>query len=191
MKHYILLLSMLFTSLAINAQTDVTDRISDPDFEKEGRSEWKTNSFGRQGNNDFPLKHGGYYREVWSGGTAMDAYIYQDLANMPIGTYTLTMTCQNVKQSNMNQVCTGTWIYINDQKTNFNKPDDYSVTCVVTDGNIRIGAEIKNCTGNYVCIDNCRLSYTIIFEDVKEFIYALIEKAENMDQYHSTQGRRH
>jgi hypothetical protein len=59
------------------AQTDMTDRISDPDFEQEGRSQWKTNSFGRQGNNVFPLKHGNYYREVWSGGTAGNAYIYQ------------------------------------------------------------------------------------------------------------------
>lgn len=188
MKHYILSLLLLAFGATMNAQTDVTDRISDPDFEKEGRSEWKTNSFGRQGNNDFPLKHGGYYREVWSGGTAMDSYLYQDLANMPIGTYTLTMTCQNIKQSNTSQVCTGAWIYINDQKTDFNKPGDYTVTCVVTDGNVRIGAEIKNCTGNYVCVDNCRLSYTIIFEDVKDQIYALIEKAEKMDQHdNSTQ----
>ena len=26
-----------------NAQTDMTSRISDPDFEQEGRSQWKTN----------------------------------------------------------------------------------------------------------------------------------------------------
>ena len=131
--------------LMVSAQIDMTDRISDPDFEQEGASLWKTNSFGRQGNDAFPLKHGNYYREVWSGGTAMDAYIYQDLANLPVGTYTLTMTCQNVKQSNMNQVCKGTWIYANDQKTDFNVPGDYSVSCVVKDGALRIGAEIKNC----------------------------------------------
>jgi hypothetical protein len=36
----------------------MTNYISDPDFEQEGPSLWKTNSFGRQGNNDFPLKQG-------------------------------------------------------------------------------------------------------------------------------------
>ena len=100
------------------AQTDMTDRISDPDFEQQVSSRWKTNSFGRQGNNTFPLKHGDYYREVWSGGTAGNAYIYQDLSDMPVGTYTLTVACQNIKESNKSQVCTGTWIYANDQKTN-------------------------------------------------------------------------
>ena len=171
----------LTTVMGAKAQTDMTDRISDPDFEQEGRSQWKTNSFGRQGNNDFKLKHGGYYREVWSGGTAGDAYIYQDLSNMPVGTYTLTMTCQNVKQDSPNQVCTGTWIYANDQKTNFNKPGDYSVTCVVKDGNLRIGAEIKNCTGNYVCIDNVRLSYVVIYEDVKDYLVGLVAEATKLD----------
>ena len=165
------------------AQTDMTDRISDPDFEQEGRSVWKTNSFGRQGNNTFPLKHGGYYREVWSGGTAGDAYIYQDLSNMPVGTYTLTVACQNIKESNKNQVCTGAWIYANNQKTNFNMPDDYTVTCVVTDGNLRIGAETKNCTGNYVCIDNFRLTYQLIYEDVKDYLERLIVEANELNQH--------
>lgn len=163
------------------AQTDMTDRISDPDFEQEGRSMWKTNSFGRQGNNTFPLKHGGYYREVWSGGTAGNAYIYQDLSNMPVGTYTLTVACQNIKESDKNKVCTGTWIYANDQKTDFNQPADYSVTCIVKDGNLRIGAEIKNCTGNYVCIDNVRLSYQLIYADVKDYLEKLVKEADELN----------
>ena len=187
MKNYRckLLATMLMGCLSITAwaQTDVTDRISDPDFEQEGRSQWKTNSFGRQGNNTFPLKHGNYYREVWSGGTAGDAYIYQDLSNMPVGTYTLTVACQNIKESNKSQVCTGTWIYANDQKTNFNKTNDYMVTCVVKDGNLRIGAEIKNCTGNYVCIDNMRLSYQLIYADVKDYLEQLVADADNLNQH--------
>lgn len=190
-KKFYLVLSMLmlFVGLGVNAQTDMTYRISDPDFEQEGRSQWKTNSFGRQGNSDFKLKHGNYYREVWSGGTAGDSYIYQDLANMSVGTYTMTMTCQNIKQSVPSQVCTGTWIYANDQKTNFNVPGDYTVTCVVIDGNLRIGAEVKNCTGNYVCIDNVRLSYMLIYEDVKEYLEGLIAEVNSIDQ-HDTSAER-
>lgn len=183
MKKILLLFTFHLSLFTLLAQTDMTDRISDPDFEQEGRSVWKTNSFGRQGNNDFPLKHGGYYREVWSGGTVGDAYIYQDLSNMPVGTYTLTMTCQNVKQSNMSQVCTGTWIYANEKKTNFNVPGDYSVSCVVKDGNLRIGAEIKNCTGNYVCIDNVRLTYQLIYADVKDYLEKLLAEADQLNQH--------
>ena len=183
MKKVFLLVTAIVCSMFSWAQTDMTDRISDPDFEQEGRSLWKTNSFGRQGNNTFPLKHGGYYREVWSGGTAGDAYIYQDLANMPVGTYTLTVACQNIKESNKSQVCKGTWIYANDQKTDFNQPADYSVTCIVKDGNLRIGAEIKNCTGNYVCIDNFRLTYQLIYADVKDYLEQLVAEAAQLDQH--------
>ena len=173
----------MMAAMSAWAQTDMTDRIIDPDFEQEGRSVWKTNSFGRQSNNTFPLKHGEYYREVWSGGTAGDAYIYQDLSDMPVGTYTLTVACQNVRESDKSKICTGTWIYANDQKTNFNQPGDYSVTCVVKDGNLRIGAEIKNCTGNYVCIDNFRLSYQLIYQDVKDYLETLIAEADELNQH--------
>lgn len=174
-KKLLLLLSMLAMTFSYNvmAQTDITSWITDPDFEQEGRSVWKTNSFGRQGNNDFPLKHGGYYREVWSGGTAGDAYIYQDLTGLPAGTYTMTVACQNIKESDSSLECTGTWIYANDKKTPFSQPNDYSVTCVVKDGKLRIGAEIKSCTGNYVCIDNVRLSYEVIFADIKDYLEQL------------------
>lgn len=185
-RYYSLFAFLMCLTMTVWGQIDVTDRISDPDFEQEGRSVWKTNSFGRQGNNSFKLKHGGYYREVWSGGTAGDAYIYQDLTNMPVGTYTLTMTCQNVKESSPSQICTGTWIYLNDKKTNFNQPGDYSVTAVVKDGNIRIGAEIKNCTGNYVCIDNVRLSYVVIYDDVKDYLESLVAEVDKLDQHDNT-----
>lgn len=162
------------------AQTDMTNRIADPDFEQEGKSVWKTNGFGRQGNNTFPLKHEGYYRETWSGGTVGDYYIYQDLTNLPVGTYTLTMACQNIKESNKSQICTGAWIYANNQRKEFNQPADYTVTCVVKDGNLRIGAETKSCTGNYVCIDNVRLTYQLVYEDVKDYLEKLVADADAM-----------
>ena len=77
---FVILLFSFFTFL--QAQTDITDRISDPDFEEEQseQSLWKTNSFGRQGNNDFTLKHGtyplswGYYR-----GDRIGIYCFNDL----------------------------------------------------------------------------------------------------------------
>lgn len=169
------------------AQSDVTELINDPDFENGGYTEWKTSSFGRQSNNDFPLKHSGHYREVWSSsGTAKDAYIYQDLTNLPVGTYTLTIACQNIKQSNKSQVCTGAWIYANEEKKEFDKPAHYSVTTIVTDGNLRIGAEVKACTGNYVCIDNCRLSYQLVLEDVKDYFVSLLAEVDQLDQHDNT-----
>lgn len=81
------------------------------------------------------------------------------------------------------QVCTGTWIYANDQKTDFNQPGNYSVSCVVKDGNLRIGAEIKSCTGNYVCIDNFRLSYKIVYADIKDYLEELVASVDQMNQH--------
>ena len=188
-KTYLMLLLAFFAAAGLKAQTDMTSYVYDPDFDVQGRSQWKTDGFGRQGNNTFPLKHGDYYRETWSGGTVGNYYIYQDIANLPVGTYTLTMACQNILQSNTNQVCTGAWIYANDQKKEFNKPGDYSVTCVVKDGNLRIGAETKNCTGNYVCIDYIRLSYQIVYEDVKDYLEQLLVDAENLDAHNGTPER--
>ncbi len=178
----LLTLALFFSALVGWAQTDVSHYITDPDFDVQVHSPWTTNAFGRQGNDAFPYKHGEYYREIWSGGTAMDGYIYQDLANLPVGTYTLTMTCQNIKQSNESQVCTGAWIYANDQTTEFNKPGDYSVTCVVRDGKLRIGAETKSCTGNYVCVDYCRLTYQLILDDVRDYIVQLIADVDQMEK---------
>ncbi len=178
----ILTLALLFSAMVGWAQTDVSHYITDPDFDVQAHAPWTTNAFGRQGNDAFELKHGEFYREIWSGGTAMDGYIYQDLTNLPVGTYTLTMTCQNIKQSNTSQVCTGAWIYANEEKTDFNKPGDYSVTCIVRDGKLRIGAETKSCTGNYVCIDYCRLTYQLILDDVRDYIVDLIAKVDEMEK---------
>ena len=54
---------------------------------------------------------------------------------------------------------------------------------MVKDGNLRIGAEIKNCTGNYVCIDNVRLSYQVIYEDVKDYLEQLVAEADKLNQH--------
>ena len=185
----LLTIAFLMSAMMSWAQTDVTSYIEDPDFDVQQRSAWKTNGFGRQTNNSFPLKHGEAYREIWSGGTAMNAYLYQDVANLPVGTYTLTVTAQNIKQSDKDLVCTGAWIYANDQKTNINKPGEYTVTCVVKDGNLRVGAETKDCTGNYVCVDYFRLSYQLVYADVKDYLQDLLEKATQLDENDGTAAR--
>jgi len=189
MKRLLIVVALLSSVMGGWAQTDMTSYINDPDFEQEGRSVWKTNSFGRQTNNDFELKHGTAYREVWSGSTVGDAYLYQDISKLPVGTYTLTMTCQAIKQSEKSKICKGAWIYANDQTVDINKPGDYSVTCVVKDGNLRIGAETKSCDANYVCLDNCRLSYQVIFDDIADYLKSLIDEVNKIDKKNNSDER--
>lgn len=189
MKKILLITFALFFSLGSFAQTDMTSWIVDNDFDVQGRSVWKTNGMGRQTNTSFPLKHGEAYREAWSGGTVGDYYLYQDIVNLPVGTYTLTVACQNILQSNESKICTGAWIYANDQKTDFNKPGDYTVKCVVLDGNLRVGAETKNCTGNYVCVDYFRLTHEIIYDDIKDYVNEIMDKVDEIDNHVNTAER--
>lgn len=92
------------------------------------------------------------------------------------------ITAQAIKQSDKNLVCTGAWFYINGERAEFNAPrEDYSLTTVVTDGNIRVGAETRSCNANYVCVDNFRLTYQFIYEDVKDYVQNLIDEVSRID----------
>lgn len=188
MKTLLFLLGLLCVN-NLFAQTDMTDRIDDSDMETEGRTLWKTNGFGRQGNNSFKLKHGGYYRENWSGGTVGDYYLYQDLSDLPVGTYTVTMTAQAIKESNKSLICTGAWFYANDVRAEFNEPKDYSIQCVVNDGNLRIGVETKSCNANYVCVDNFRLTYQFVYDDLKDYITEILNSVETLDRHDDSSQR--
>lgn len=184
MKKLFTLLTLMF-GLTASAQTitDMTNRLADPDMEQEGRSPWKTNGIGRQTNNEFTIKNNKAFRETWSGGgTVGDYYLYQDICDLPVGTYTLTITAQAIKQSDKNLQCTGAWFYINDERAEFNTPrTDYSLTTVVLDGNIRVGVETRSCNANWVCVDNFRLTYQFIYEDVKDYVQSCIDEVKKVD----------
>lgn len=112
-------LSLLFcAATSLSAQTDLTERIVNPSFEDDNTG-WNFRKVKRQSNNDFSLKNGSYYVESWAGwgGQAPDGGVEQSLTGLPAGTYTLTVTAQNIQQGDPNVTQTGAWVYANDART--------------------------------------------------------------------------
>ena len=52
---------------------------------------------------------------------------------------------------------------------------------MVLDGNIRVGMETRSCNANWVCVDNFRLTYLFIYEDVKDYVQSCIGEVKKVD----------
>ena len=192
MKKQLFLSLFLFviTSL-LWAQTDMTDRIVNPGFE-DGVEGWYIRKVGRQTNDAFGLKEGTAYVESWrpAGDKAQDGSLEQVLTKLPAGTYTVTVAAQNIQQNTPDVVQTGVWVYANENKTEVGLPGEYSVTATTVDGTLEIGFLIKGATGNYVCVDNFRLTHEEPTEETyavfREEMGKLLAEAEKIDEQLST-----
>lgn len=181
-KFSLALILSLFGMASMSAQTDVTNLLSNPDFE-DGVLGWKNSGIGPQGNNDFEYKHGSKYVELWTGwgGTVSDRTIQQTVLDVPAGVYTLTVSGKNIQQGSPKDVQTGAFFFINDQEVEFGQPGDYSVATTCADGTLTVGAKTVGATGNWVCIDNFRLTYTVVADSLQDYIKGLIQEADAMD----------
>ena len=101
--------------------------------------------------------------------------MYQTLYHLPDGTYTLVAAAKNVNQVNTSEICTGAYLYAEQEQTAINVPGDYSVTFTVANGKANVGIRLKDCTGNWVCIDNLRLYYNGVNVDSLSTEQARIE----------------
>ena len=188
MKRFIYSLVMLLTTLCASAQTDVTDYITNPDFEDARHTTgWtRSGSFGPQGNTSFSLKHGEYYMERWNGGNnpiGSGPRLQQALSRLPLGVYTLKVVAQNIRQDNESAKQTGAFLFANDQTTEIGLPGEYSVTVVVGDGNLTIGVYLEECTGNYVCVDNFRLYVSEDADALRPFCQTYLDKANAINKH--------
>ena len=122
--------------------------------------------------------------EKWvaTGNYVGNGSIYQTITQLPIGIYQLTVAAQNLNQSNTSQNCSGVYIYANDQKTDVYTPGDYSVTFTNITGDVEIGFVAKNASGNWIAVDNFRLSQIgeVEKETVMEEVNRLLEEAEKI-----------
>ena len=184
MKKFVYTCLLALFGLGVQAQTDVTHYITNPDFE-DGVIGWKNTGISSQSNNDFELKHGSRYAETWTGwgGTVRDLKIYQILTQLPAGVYTLTGAAKNIQQNNPNAVQKGAYLYLNNEKVEVGVPADYSVTATVTDGTLELGGMTQGATGNWVCFDNFRLTYTIVADSLQEYIKELVKRSEDIDKH--------
>ena len=179
------ILSMLFALTSMHAQTDVTHYITNPDFEEGvGTQGWTNTGIGPKDNKTFPMTHGNIFVELWTGGgTVSDRTISQTLQNLPAGVYTLTVSAQNIKQSESDVNQKGAFIFANKKTVEVNQPADYSVTTTCTDGTLEIGARTVSCTGNWVAFDNFRLAYTIVADSLQPYLKELIAEAERVNKH--------
>ena len=178
MKHYkyLLLLLMLANLTDISAQTDQTGKIINPSFELEFNG-WEHKSMGRQDNDIFSIKAGNYYVEKWTGrgGAVGSGLVSQTLSKLPPGNYELTAAAQNIQEDTPNAKQSGAWIFAGGNKTMVNVRDTYKVAFDYVSGDISIGFEAVNATGNWIAVDNFRL--TLVGTDLSKPLKDAIEHA--------------
>jgi len=134
---------------------DATSIIVNPSFEANSTTGWtNVGGFALQNNTSFPFKAGTYYVERWKGsGNWTGLKLSQKLVSLPNGIYKLTAGALN------DPITTGgAFVYANADKAEVFNRNDYTVLVTVTNHELEIGYEVVN-GGNYVAVDNFRLSY--------------------------------
>lgn len=181
MKNFTLLTS-LFCAFALQgqAQTDVTHKIDNPNFEARFAG-WENNGMSYQANTSFSGKDGMVYMEKWvsQGSKAGSVSITQRLVDLEPGTYTLVAQAQNIQQGKTETKQTGAALVGGNESTEVNDSATYRVTFTVVDGQTEIGFKASGASGNWLCIDNFRLYYNGIVEDsIRLEMQRLIDEAE-------------
>lgn len=177
------------------AQTDATKYIVNPSFEQ-NLDGWENNGMQAQNNNTFELKVGNVYCEKWtsSGSRVANVSIAQTLTGLPVGTYTLSVVAQNIQQNAATKKQTGAYVYANDDKTEINVPNSYSVQTTICDGEMKIGFFTKSCTGNYVTVDHFQLTLEEVTDDTFIALHAkmqsYVDEAKSVSQNMDTPEQR-
>lgn len=156
-----LALLMMLVMTSYGQSTDYTSRIQNPSFEQ-GTDGWVHKQMNAQGNDVFNIKAGNTYMEKWTGrgGAVGDALLSQELRNLPAGKYVLTAAAQNIQENTPTAAQTGACIFAGDNKTTVTVRNTYSVSFTFISGSITIGFEAKGASGNWIAVDNFKLTYT-------------------------------
>lgn len=143
---------------------------------------WKVSSLAVQSNNAFSLKDGSNYLEKWvSRGSAVgNAKLSQTVSQLPAGIYTLTVSAQNIQETTPTEKQTGAWIFADDEKVAVSEAEDYSISVPVITGQLTVGFEAVNATGNWLALDNFRLECTSTsLGELRAELLKLIEETEH------------
>lgn len=134
---------------------DITSIIVNPSFEVSATSGWtNVGGFVGQTNTSFPLKAGTTYVERWkSTGNWTGLKLSQVVADIPNGIYSLSAAALNHPNT-----VGGAFVFANAERAEVFGNQDKTLLVTVTDNKLEIGYEVVN-GGNYVGVDNFRLSY--------------------------------
>ncbi|MBQ9560612.1 MAG: hypothetical protein IJV08_11670 [Bacteroidaceae bacterium] len=186
-KKLLLVIAGLTTGFAhtplCKAQTNVTTKyIDNPNFEARFAG-WVNENMSYNTSKNFAGQNGMVFMEKWvsaGGKLGSTGSIYQRLEELPVGTYTLTANAHNIQQGK-DATQTGAFLYGGDEETEVSAYGEYSVTFTTVTGTAEIGFRLKNCTGNWACIDNFRLTYDgIVRDNINQELQKLITEAEGV-----------
>lgn len=145
---------------------NATVAIKNPSFES-GFTGWTNGNAGDNGlrtqtNASFdPYKSGTTYAERWvnqTNDTLRNLYISQEVKYIPNGVYQLTVSAQAIRQGEPILTPGEAFIFANGIETVVYDKADYSVIATVDENFIEVGFR-TGITGNWVAIDNFRLTY--------------------------------
>jgi len=170
-------LAAFICAITVSAQTDCTSLITNPSFEQ-GTDGWEHQDMNAQSNDVFSIKAGNTYMERWTGrgGAVGSARLAQTLSNLQPGNYELTAAAQNIQEDTPTDAQTGAWIFVDDKKTTVTVRNTYTVAFNFVSGSITIGFEAKNASGNWLAVDNFRL--TRVGADLSADLAMAIEQTE-------------
>lgn len=158
MKKLLLTNILMLMAVCAFAQEDVTSYITNPSFE-DGLTGWTNENMKTQTNSAFSLKVGTTYAEKWvSSGSVGSASLKQTLKGLPNGEYKLTAAAQNYTESTPATENTGATLFAGTKEVTVKTPKDYTVSFTCITGDVEIGFVATDATGNWLCVDNFRLS---------------------------------
>lgn len=153
-----------FSVLSLSALADkvVTARfITNPSFEK-GLDGWTVSNLKAQTNTSFTKKAGNTYLEKWTdkGKAVGSGSVKQTLSNLPAGNYKLVVAAQNIQQGS-DAAQTGALIYAGSTSnaTTVTAADNYELLFTTNGADLTIGFQATNASGNWIAVDNFRLTY--------------------------------
>lgn len=155
----VVVLSTIVSLIQVNAQTDVTSKIVNPNFDGLSFAGWQQQGMQFQTNDEFSGKANYAYVERWVSktGNLPDTYIKQTIKGLTKGRYMLTVSAQLIKQGSTT-AATGGYVFADWQEVSVTTAKDYTLTFDVLTDDVTIGFKAENATGNWMACDNFRLS---------------------------------
>jgi len=187
---------MALFAVTVSAQTNYTSLITNPSFEQEAEG-WTNKGMKAQNNSVFSIKDGNVYMERWTGrgGAVGSGRLAQVVSDLPPGNYELSAAAQNIQEDTPTAAQTGAWIFAETprlltlstqvKKTTVTVRGTYTVAFNVVAGSVTIGFEAKDASGNWLAVDNFRL--TLVGSDLSAELTAAIGQAEK--DYGSVTGK--